>query len=87
MTLLVVPVLLAWLAWRGAPWPSLALIAAGWAVHASLLARLLRATLTPAGGHAEWVRERSLRPRLRRSPLWAVGWLLVIVGVALAFAS
>ena len=84
MTLILGPILLVWLAWRGAPAMALGFVATGWLLHVLMTARLVRAQLGGAGGHAEWVRASSLRPRIRRSPAWWWGWSLMAVGVALA---
>jgi hypothetical protein len=84
MTLPVGLALLAWFAWHGAPPAALGLIAAGWLLHLHTALRLLRASLGGAGGHAEWVRASSVRPRLRRSPAWRYGWALMAAGVLLA---
>jgi hypothetical protein len=84
MTLAFGPVLLAWLAWHGAPPVALGLIAAGWLVHVRTALRLVQAHLGGAGGHAEWVRASSVRPRIRRSPAWWCGWGLMAAGAALA---
>jgi hypothetical protein len=74
---------LAWLAWRGADVVALGLVAGGVAVQAALALRLARATAGGVGGHAEWVRETSRRPRIRQSPAWAVGAALVLAGLTL----
>jgi hypothetical protein len=74
---------LAWLAWRGASVVALGLVAGGVAVQAALALRLVRATTGGVGGHAEWVRETSGRPRIRRHPAWAVGAALVLAGLVL----
>lgn len=84
MTLVLGPMLLAWSWWRDAPAAALILIAAGWLLHLRTALRLVRATSGGAGGHAEWVRERSVRPRIRRSPAWAWGWALIAAGALLA---
>ena len=70
-------------AWRGAGPVTLALLAAGFLVTFVLSLRVLRASVGGVGGHAEWVRDVSLRPRLARSPAWAVGVGLVAAGIAL----
>ena len=82
MVLLVTVILLAVAAWRGAPTLALVLMAAGLAVHLGLVLGLARASLGGVGGHAEWVRAVSTRPRLGRSPGWLVGTLLVVAGLA-----
>jgi hypothetical protein len=84
MTLILGPILLAWLAWRGASPVPLGFVAAGWLLHVLMTLRLVRAQLGGAGGHAEWVRASSLRPRIRRSPAWWWGWTLMATGTALA---
>jgi hypothetical protein len=75
--------LLAWLAWRGAPLLALGLVATGALVHLTLALRFARASLGGVGGHAEWKRETSTRRHLRRSPAWLVGLGLVVAGTAL----
>jgi hypothetical protein len=84
MTLILGPILLAWLAWHDASPLALALVAAGWLLHVIMTMRLVRAQLGGAGGHAEWVRASSVRPRIRRSPAWWWGWMLMAMGIALA---
>jgi hypothetical protein len=76
-------VALLFLAWRGAGLVALALLAAGFLVTFVLSLRVLRASVGGVGGHAEWVRDVSLRPRLGRSPGWAFGTGLVVAGIAL----
>ena len=49
-----------------------------------LTLRLMRATAGGVGGHAEWVRDVSTRPRMRQSPAWLVGSVLVALGASLA---
>ena len=78
-------VALAWLAWRGAGVAALLLVASGVAVQLVLAMRLARASVGGVGGHAEWVRETSRRPRIRRSPAWALGAALVLAGLAVSF--
>lgn len=73
--------LIAWGLWRGAGGLGLALMGAGFVVQV-LLALRYAGTLGPGGGHAEWVRERSARRRLGRSPLWLAGIGLVAAGFA-----
>jgi len=75
---------LAWLLWRGAGALAVLLVAAGVAVQIALAVRFVQATTGGVGGHAEWVRETSHRPRLARSPVWTIGAALVAAGVALA---
>jgi len=87
VSLVVAPALLVWLVWRDAPPAAAALVAAGWLLHLATTLRLVRATVGGAGGHAEWVRARAVRPRLRRSPAWPLGWALMLAGVALALLA
>lgn len=76
--------LLLYCVWRGGHPVGVALLGLGVGIHVVLLLRLLRATAGGVGGHAEWVRDVSLRPRLRRSPAWLVGSALVALGASLA---
>ena len=66
---------------------ALGLLAAGLAVQVVLTARLMRTTLGGVGGHAEWVRAMSVRPRLDRSPAWGLGIALAVAGVVAALVS
>lgn len=75
-------VALLFFAWRGAGVIALALLAAGFLVTFVLSLRVLRASVGGVGGHAEWVRDVSVRPRLGRSPGWAAGVALVAAGIA-----
>ncbi len=84
MTLVLGAAVLAGLWWRDAPAAALLLAAAGWLLHLGTAFRLVRATLGGAGGHAEWVRETSVRPRIARSPAWVWGWLLLGAGALVA---
>jgi len=70
--------------WRGAPRTAIALMAAGLLVHLVLIVRLARASMGGVGAHAEWVRDVATRRRLRESPAWLAGLLLVVAGIALA---
>ena len=74
--------LIAYALWRGAPALGVALLVAGFLVQLALTLRLLRASLGGVGGHAEWVREVSTRPRLARSPAWLLAFALVLSGLA-----
>jgi hypothetical protein len=76
--------LLVYCAWRGGNPFGLALLAAGVLLQVVLALRMLRATQGGVGGHAEWVRDVSLRPRMQRSPAWLVGSALVAIGAAVA---
>ena len=76
--------LLLYCVWRGGNPLGLMLLGIGVGIHVVLLLRLVRATAGGVGGHAEWVRDVSLRPRLRRSPAWLVGAALVAVGATVA---
>ncbi len=73
--------------WRGGSPLGVALMALGFVLHAWITLRLARATTDPVGGHAEWVRERSTRPRLLASPAWALGTALLLGGLALVLWS
>jgi hypothetical protein len=70
--------------WHGAPRAAVALMAGGLLVHLVLILRLARASMGGVGAHAEWVRDVATRRRLRESPAWLAGLLLVIAGCALA---
>jgi hypothetical protein len=78
--------LIAWSLWRGGSALGTAALAAGLAVQLALALRYA-GSIAPAGGHAEWVRERSARRRLRRHPLWLVALGLVALGVGLTAAG
>jgi hypothetical protein len=77
--------LLVWTAWRGGPPLAVALMAAGFLVHVALAVRMGRASMGGVGGHAEWVRASSVRPRLARSPAWLVGLVLILAGLGVAW--
>ena len=79
--------LIAWTAWRGGPALAIALMVAGFLVHLTLGVRMMRASMGGVGGHAEWVRAASTRPRLARSPAWLVGLVLVLAGLGVALLS
>jgi hypothetical protein len=85
--LLLTLVLLAYGCWRGDSPLGIALMLLGFAAQVWVTMRLVRATTEPVGGHAEWVREGSMRPRLLASPLWAAGVALVLAGFALTLWS
>jgi hypothetical protein len=74
---------IAWAVWRGAHPLGIALMVAGLLVQVAAILRLARASAGGVGGHAEWVRERSLRARLLASPAWLTGMLLVVAGLVL----
>ncbi len=76
--------LLLYCLWRGGNPIGVAVLAVGVLIHVVLLLRLMRATTGGVGGHAEWVRDVSHRPRLERSPAWLVGSALVAIGASLA---
>lgn len=84
---LVALLALLFFAWRGAGAVSLALLAAGFAASFLLSIRMLRASVGGVGGHAEWVRDVSLRPRLGSSPAWGVSLLLIVCGMLSALAG
>ena len=63
---------LVWAWYTGATITALALLAAGLTVQVMLVARLLRSTLRGSGGHVEWLHAIGVRPRLARSPAWAI---------------
>jgi len=76
--------LLAYAVWRGAGVAGIALMTVGLLVQLALTVRLVRASAGGVGGHAEWVRDASIRPRLRRNPAWLVAIGLVLVGFGVA---
>jgi len=76
--------LLLYCVWRGGNPVGLALLAAGVTVHVVLALRMARASVGGVGGHAEWVRDVSKRPRLARSPGWMAGAALVAIGACVA---
>jgi hypothetical protein len=76
---------MAYTAWRGGPALAVALMAAGFVVHVALAVRMMRASMGGVGGHAEWLRDASLRPRLARSPAWLLGLVLVLAGLGVAW--
>ncbi len=78
---LVTLVAIAWCVWHGASPLGIGLMTAGLLVHVALTLRLVWASLGGVGGHAEWVRERSRRPRLARSPAWLVGLVFILLGL------
>jgi hypothetical protein len=87
MLLLATVIAIAWCVWRGASVLGIALMVAGLLVHVALTVRLVRASTGGVGGHAEWVRDRSARPRLERSPAWVVGLVLILIGLLVALLS
>lgn len=74
--------LIAYGLWRGTSPLGVGLMTLGFLLHLWVALRLARATTAPVGGHAEWVRERSTRPRLAASPVWAAGVALLVAGLA-----
>ena len=81
---LVTLIAIAWSVWRGASPLGIGLMTAGLLIHVALMLRLVRASVGGVGGHAEWVREQSRRPRLLESPAWLGGLVLVLTGLAVA---
>ena len=81
---LVALLALGFFAWRGAGPIALVILTAAFLLTFVLSLRVLRASVGGVGGHAEWVRDVSLRPRLARSRGWAVGVSLLVTGIALA---
>ena len=69
----------------GAPIVATGLVGLGVVLQLVLVARLARATVGGVGGHAEWVRDVSRRPRLRSDPLWLAATGLVVAGLLLAW--
>jgi len=84
MLLLVSIVVLAYFGWRGANPVGVALIALGVGIQLTLALRLVRSSVGGVGGHAEWVRDVSRRPRIERDPTWLGATALVIVGALVA---
>ena len=60
------------------------MIALGLAIELVLALRVARASMGGVGGHAEWVRDVSKRPRLQRSPIWLWSTALVALGAVIA---
>ena len=79
--------LIAYGLWRGGSPVGVGLMSLGFLVHLWVTLRLTRATVEPVGGHAEWVREGSTRPRIAASPAWGVGLALVVAGLLLVLWS
>jgi len=77
-------VLIGYCVWRGGGGLGVALMAAGFLVHLALALRVVRASMGGVGGHAEWVRAASTRPRLLRSPAWLFGLALILGGLGVA---
>ncbi|MDG2304868.1 MAG: hypothetical protein P8R42_09460 [Candidatus Binatia bacterium] len=84
MLLLLPIVLLAYFAWQGGHALGIVFIVVGLGIELTLVLRMVRATVGGVGGHAEWVRDVSRRPRLARDPMWSWATALVIVGGLLA---
>lgn len=83
--LLLLPIgLLAYFAWAGGNGLGIALIGVGLVIELTLALRMVRASVGGVGGHAEWVRDVSRRPRLERDSKWLWATVLVIVGGVLA---
>jgi hypothetical protein len=76
-------VALIFFAWQHAGPAPLALLAAAFLITFVQSLRILKASVGGVGGHAEWVRDVSLRPRLGRSSAWAVGLAFLAAGIAL----
>jgi hypothetical protein len=83
MISLVALVLLLLFAWSGAGPFALGFLAAGFVWTVVLSVRTLKASVGGVGGHAEWVRDVSTRPRLSRSPAWGAAVALIATGTAL----
>jgi hypothetical protein len=83
MIALVGLLLLGVFAWLGAGFLPLALLATGAVWTFVLSVRMLRASVGGVGGHAEWVRDVSTRPRLSRSPAWGAAVALIATGAIL----
>ena len=77
----------AFFAWRGAGPIPLGLLAASFVSTLALSLRMLRASVGGVGGHAEWVRDVSVRLRLGRSPVWGLGVALLAAGIIAALAG
>jgi len=76
--------LLVYCIWRDGNPLGIVILASGVVLHVVLALRMARASVGGVGGHAEWVRDVSGRPRLARSPAWTLGAALVAVGAAIA---
>jgi hypothetical protein len=83
LPLVTLPLIVYYL-WRGGALLGVLLMSAGLVVHSLMLLRIVRATAGGVGGHAEWVRDTSTRPRLARHPAWVVGIALVVAGLVVA---
>lgn len=84
MLLLLPIVLLAYFAWQGGHVLGIVLIVVGLVIELRLVLQMVRATVGGVGGHAEWVRDVSRRPRLARDPMWSWATALVVLGWLLA---
>ena len=87
MVVLATLALIAWAIWRDASGLAVGLMVSGLLVHVLLAVRLGRSLEGGIGGHAEWVREMSLRPRLARGPAGLVGLALICAGLVVAAVS
>lgn len=74
---------LLWFWWIGANPIGVGLLALAVLIEVVLLVRLLKLTAGGVGGHAEWVRDVSRRPRLRASPAWMLATALALAGALL----
>jgi hypothetical protein len=83
MILLATVTLLGWALWQGAPVVVVACLLAALGIELIIVLRLARISTGGVGGHAEWIRERAVRPRLARSPAWLAATALVVAGVLL----
>lgn len=87
MLLLLPIILLAYFGWHGGNPVGIGMIVIGLVTEIVLVLRMVRATVGGVGGHAEWVRDVSGRPRLERDPKWLWATALVVLGgIVAAFA-
>lgn len=84
MLLLLPLLLLAFFAWRGGNPVGIALIFFALAGEIGLALRMLRASVGGVGGHAEWLRDVSRRPRLDRDRGWLWATVQALVGAVIA---
>ncbi len=82
---LVAAALLVYFAYQGASLLTFALLGAGFLLSLGLALRLANTLQSCTGGHAEWVRDVTVRSYAIRSPGWALAWLMVLAGVACGF--
>ncbi|MFP6663331.1 MAG: hypothetical protein VCC00_03920 [Deltaproteobacteria bacterium] len=84
---LVAAALLFYFALQGAPLLAFLLLGAGFLLSVGLALRLANTLQSGTGGHAEWVRDVTVRAYAIRSPGWALAWLVVLAGAAAGFLA